>query len=192
MRMRPGRIKVHIDNQGASKPDPHRGQERPNFFKPVARQPESDPQPRKAVQCRRKRHGVHVRPRKSVRRNMPAHKIISQHTQMSGNDERRPQNSRANCEMIIQMAGGRILPRAYASFAICFSLHEGWIRVQPIRFEMKVPLNYGRAHVGIVASTVAPNPRVHQRKRQNKERQQYLLVTGKMAQSRPPAGHRPL
>jgi len=102
----PGGIEIHVDRQRAGPPDGERGKERPAFFDILARETEGKEQAEKSVERGGEGHGDAVRSGKAVGGNGGTEGAREKDADMSDEEKRRPENRWADCEMIVQMAGG--------------------------------------------------------------------------------------
>ena len=82
--MRPGRIEIHINRQRTRKPNSKRRKESILLGEIFAGESKRDPQRKKAIERRAKRHRHDVRFGKSIRRNVAAESVIGKNEKMGG------------------------------------------------------------------------------------------------------------
>ena len=79
--------------------------------------------------------------------------------------EGRPKNGWAHGKMIFQVASRSELLRIYLTVFVYLAERETEVRMTPVVLKIKFVLYQCRTDVGIVANSVAPDPRINQGQR---------------------------
>ena len=90
---------------------------------------------------------------------------------MDGRYKRRPKHRWSDGEVIIKVAGARVLQRVNAPVGSHSAHREAQIPGPPVIIKIQLVLDQERTNVGIVAHAVATNPGVHQGQRQEEQHQ---------------------
>ena len=107
VRVGPRGIKIYIDRERTSPPDRERGKERPAFLHILPRQAEGQEQTEESIDGGGEAHGDRVRSGKSVGGNGGTEGARKKDAGMREEEKRRPENRRANGEMVVEVSGGR-------------------------------------------------------------------------------------
>ena len=158
-------IEIHVDRQRTRPPDGKRCEKRPAFFHILAREAEGQNQTQESVERRGQRHGDAIRSGKAVGGDRGTERAREQYAQMGNEKERRPENCRANGEMILKMSGGRSkIGSGLVAFVEARSA-KTFVGVLIVLGEIETVLDEQSAGKGVIANAVAAHPGIEKRKR---------------------------
>ena len=102
---------------------------------------------------------------------------------MRGEQKRRPENRWPNREMVIEMAGGRVLGGKNVPCRVRSAHTEGRIGPEPILLEIEIVLDEQGATERAISDAVAAHPRINERQREEEQNNQNFVVAREPNQS---------
>jgi hypothetical protein len=171
MRVGPRGIEVHVDGKRAGQPDGDGGEQGPAFLDVLARNAEGKVQTEKTVEGGGERHGDAIGSGEAVGGDGGTECASELDAHMGDEEKRRPENSRADSEMVVEMAGGgaEFLPRL--SIFVEARGTKTLVSVAIIFGEVEIVLDERSAGKSVVANAVAADPWIEKRERQQEKKQ---------------------
>lgn len=160
VRVRPRRIEIHINGEGAGPPNGDGGKKGPAFFDILASEAEGEEQTEESVNGGGERHGDAIRGGKTVRGDGGAQRASQQDGGVGEEEEGSPEDGRASGEMVFEMAGGS----AKFEFGLA-----GFVEARPAKTfvgvliipgEIETVLNERCAGKGVIANAITAHPRI--------------------------------
>ncbi len=175
MRVRPGRIEIHVYRKRAGPPNRQRREEGPQISGILARQAKCQEQPEESPERRAQSHGQAIRSGEAVRRLVRAERACQEHTAMCQQQKGRPQHCRADGKVIIEMAGARAKHLFGLAVLIEARFAKGGVRGDVVVLKIQTVIDERRARKSVVAHAVAAHPGIQKRKGEEKKQQQRPL-----------------
>jgi hypothetical protein len=169
MRVGPRRIEIHVDGKRAAPPDGDGGEESPAVGDILAREAKGKKETKEAVEAGGESHGEAVRSGEAVSWNGGAENAGYADGEMGEEKKRSPEKGRTHCEMIVEVTGGGAKNSARLTVFVDPGVTEARVCKLIVAGEIEGVLDERGADEGIVADTVAVDPRVQQGQRKEKK-----------------------
>src|SRR5271165_5268848 len=175
VRVRPGRIEVHVNGKRAGPPDCQCCEQRPGLVNIFAGDAKRNQQAKKTVERRGEGDGDTVRSGKTVRGNRGAEGTREQDAGMGDEQKRSPEDRRSDGEVIFEVAGaGAKFSSGLAVFVEAI-FAEASVGLLIVMGEIETVLDERSARVGVVADTVSAHPGIEYGQREKKEHKKEAL-----------------
>ena len=175
MRVRPGRIEVHVDGKRAGPPDGDGREKRPAFVDVLPHETERKEQSKKTVDRRSERHGDAIGSGEAVRGDGRTQGARDQDAGVSQKKKRGPEDGGADGEVVVEMAGGR----SKVGFGLAVFVEarpaEAGVGVLIVLREIETVLNQRSPGKSVVTDAIAAHPRIEEREREKKQKKQQAL-----------------
>src|SRR6266446_6326213 len=175
MRVRPGRIEIHVYRKRAGPPNRKRREEGPQISGILARQAKRQQQPEKSPERCAKSHGQAVWSGESIRRHLRAKRTRQKHAAVRQQQKWRPQYCRSDGKVIFEMASARAKYFFGLAAVIEARFAKASVRGDVVAFEVQTVIDQRRSRKGVVAHAVAAHPRIREHKGEEKKKQQRAL-----------------
>ena len=175
MRVRPRRIEIHVNGKRAGPPDGKSCKERPAFFYVLASQAKSQQQPEKAIERSGEGHSDAVGSGKAVGGNGRTEGACEKDASVSEEQKRSPENSGADTEVILEMAGGCAEVGFWPAVFVYAGIAKTGIGVLIVASEIEAMLDERRAGKSVIADSVAAHPGIQKGEGQNEKKKKDAL-----------------
>lgn len=162
VRVRPGRIEIHVDGERAGPPDREGGEEGPTVRDVVAGEAKGQQQTEKAVNAGTDGHGDAVGNGKTIGGDVGSQSASEQYGAMSDQQEGSPKEGGADGEVIIEMAGDGAVVRVDFAVGINAALAKAVVGEEIVVLEVEAVLDERSAGEGVVADAVSADPGIQE------------------------------
>ena len=182
MGVRPGRIEVHVDGQRTGPPYGNGSERSPAGADILSSGTKGENDPDKTIESGTEGHGDAIRGRKAVGGDLRSKSASEQHSGVGDQQERCPQNCRADGEMIVEVAGSGAKFRLGQTVFVEASIAEAGIGVLVVVLKIETVLDQRSANESVVADAVAVDPRIQQgeRKQEEEEKPAFLFARSRL------------
>ena len=165
MRVRPRGIEVHVYRKRTATPDSNGGEKGPPSLDIFSSERVRKKQAQESIKSRAQGHGQGIRKGEAVCENGGTESPGDKNADVSQEEERRPQDCRANAEMVVEMAVGSAEEGSRPAVFIDARVAKTGIGVLVVASEIEAVLDERSAGVCIVSDSVATYPGIKERER---------------------------
>ena len=175
MRVGPRGIEIHVNRERTGPPNGECGKKRPTLFDILAGEAEGKKQAEKSVERGGESHGDAIRGGETVGGDRRTQGAGEKNAGVRDQEKRRPENRGADGEVIIEMAGGRSKVWSGLVTQVETRAAEAFVGVAVIFGEIEIVLDEWSAGKSVIPDTVAADPGIQKRKRENPEKEKQAL-----------------